>query len=1159
MKKLTLTLSIVLAATLAYAQDKMEVKDADSNLLMQVNDEGAAGSITLPGLGAVPSVFTNKIYSVGGELYFNGTKLSSLWSLNGSDVIYNSGSVGVGTAAPNSKAVLDVDAAGNDKGVLLPRLTTAQRTAISGLGASEEGLLVYDESTDSFWFWSGSEWQEMGTAGLADNLGNHTATQNIKLNGNFLSNDGGNEGIFVDGSGNVGIGTNFPFSRLSIKQSADAVSEGFRITNTAGNWIGALYMSGNGFVVNSRGTGSDNLILNEGGGNVGVGTTTPATALEVSGTVTATAFVGDGSGLTGITASGDDLGNHTATQNLNLNSNYLSGDGGNEGVFVDNNGKVGIGTNTPGSRLDVTASASNDTLVTLRNDGNSGGSVLTASSATSGAADIVDFQNGSFVVQGNGRVGIGTSSPSGLLQVGDAAQTGNQSIVLENDQNKWKQTVNSNGYYSLQDGGADRLAIDQSGNVGIGTTSPATALDVNGTVTATAFVGDGSGLTGITVSGDNLGNHTATQALNLNSNYLSGDGDAEGVFVDNSGNVGVGKTTPTTALDVSGTITATAFVGDGSNLTGITVSGDDLGNHTATQSLNLNSNFLSGDGDNEGIFVDNGGNVGIGTTSPFGKLDIEKPSGNFRILNWVGSAANQTVVIGQYAGNGFSPQVRFQGPATGFVDIGQNPAGSFVVEISDTPRLTVENDGTVTANAFVGDGSGLTGISNDDLGSHIATQTINLDGNFLSGDTDAEGIFVDDAGNVGIGTASPSDKLHIADGDLYISSASGSPALFLVDDADGSHWSIHHQRSQDKLEFGNNNINSMMVISSDGNVGIGDSNPSTKLEVNGTVSATAFVGDGSGLTGIAESGDNLGDHVATQIVNLNGNYLSGDGGSEGVFVDNNGYVGIGTNSPPFRLTIRQASDFNANEGLLIQNAAGNGGGALAVISNGFVVNSGIAGVDDLILNTGNGNVGIGKSDPATALDVDGTVTAKKLDVNGTATTTKLDVNGTATVDAVAFPDGSIQTTAAPSTGVYVVGDGDFVSQDRNKEVVTAFSGGEGGTYINDGTGDLVAPVHLPHGATVTQVTFYGYDLHDTNVKITLKRQKFYSGGTSVNLASHTSATNTGEYNAVESSISFATVDNSQYTYYVKVTLVGGTWHSAGELAVNAVVIEYSLN
>ncbi|MEM0991581.1 MAG: tail fiber protein [Bacteroidota bacterium] len=98
--------------------------------------------------------------------------------------------------------------------------------------------------------------------------------------------------------------------------------------------------------------------------------------------------------------------------------------------------------------------------------------------------------------------------------------------------------------------------------VGIGTASPNSALEVNGIVTATSFSGDGTNLTN---TGDDLGNHTATQTLNLSNNNISN----------------------------GGTITANSFSGDGTNLTN---TGDDLGNHIATQTLNLSNNNISNGG-----------------------------------------------------------------------------------------------------------------------------------------------------------------------------------------------------------------------------------------------------------------------------------------------------------------------------------------------------------------------------------------------------------------------------------------------------------------------------------------------------------------------------------------------------------------------------------
>jgi len=67
-------------------------------------------------------------------------------------------SISTDGSAPHSSAMLEVKSI--DRGILVPRLTTVQREGISG---PAEGLLVYDNDTDSFWFYSGSLWQELRT------------------------------------------------------------------------------------------------------------------------------------------------------------------------------------------------------------------------------------------------------------------------------------------------------------------------------------------------------------------------------------------------------------------------------------------------------------------------------------------------------------------------------------------------------------------------------------------------------------------------------------------------------------------------------------------------------------------------------------------------------------------------------------------------------------------------------------------------------------------------------------------------------------------------------------------------------------------------------------------------------------------------------------
>lgn len=83
-------------------------------------------------------------------------------------IVYNrtvaqpvSDGVGIGTITPHASAILDIQPPSNNKGVLIPRLTTAQMDAISPAAASS--LLVYNSTVNNFYFYDGTGWQMVGT------------------------------------------------------------------------------------------------------------------------------------------------------------------------------------------------------------------------------------------------------------------------------------------------------------------------------------------------------------------------------------------------------------------------------------------------------------------------------------------------------------------------------------------------------------------------------------------------------------------------------------------------------------------------------------------------------------------------------------------------------------------------------------------------------------------------------------------------------------------------------------------------------------------------------------------------------------------------------------------------------------------------------------
>src|SRR5690349_24205572 len=74
--------------------------------------------------------------------------------------------VGINTDAPNSRAVLDLRSPTNDQGLLVPRLSSSQRTSsafTSRLTESENGLLVFDSDEKLFYYWMHPTWRAMET------------------------------------------------------------------------------------------------------------------------------------------------------------------------------------------------------------------------------------------------------------------------------------------------------------------------------------------------------------------------------------------------------------------------------------------------------------------------------------------------------------------------------------------------------------------------------------------------------------------------------------------------------------------------------------------------------------------------------------------------------------------------------------------------------------------------------------------------------------------------------------------------------------------------------------------------------------------------------------------------------------------------------------
>ena len=209
-------------------------------------------------------------------------------------------SINQGGAVPDNSAMLDVSSI--NSGLLIPRMTLIQRNSLVTPATS---LLIYQtDNTPGYYYNSGTTavpvWVQLSTT--PDNLGNHIATTNIELTGNYLSGDGDNEGIYVTNTGNVGIGTPTPSRKLQVHESVGTSSFGQFTTATSGSSLTDGIVIGYADAVGAAifnhensnlafGTNGSYRMWLDPNGDLGVGEITPDARLHLSGTSRVTAII----------------------------------------------------------------------------------------------------------------------------------------------------------------------------------------------------------------------------------------------------------------------------------------------------------------------------------------------------------------------------------------------------------------------------------------------------------------------------------------------------------------------------------------------------------------------------------------------------------------------------------------------------------------------------------------------------------------------------------------------------------------------------------------------------------------------------------------------------------------------------------------------------
>jgi hypothetical protein len=782
------------------------------------------------------------------------------------------GNLGIGTTSPNAKLEVNGSAKIDTWEIdsyAVNNAWLAENVYFDGSDfryrANGYAMLLYSDAGSGFQL-------RMSTGtGVAGDVISTATNLSIKPNGNVQIGTTTDSGYKLDvvgqsrfGSGSKAIvgtdGTYSSYSTIGFGGTTNGYNRVFGFDGTSdGLYLAAA--TGHGIYFRVNGSGSDSMFINS-SGNVGIGTTAPPVKLRVQSSGS-TFTTPDNNDVATISIYNSNNSSATAHAIISMRtqvsggSPFISFDVENEAGYsvgmdnASNQFRIAYGWNSltahPG--LVLTQATSPNVLIGTTTD--AGYKLYVVGTGTSTNLGVV----------GNIRAG-GTGTSGGEIIASGALGNGNYVSLRHDD---------TNGYITVTRTVYDgHLILQPYGNVGIGTTSPDAKLVVTGDSTGTAKIGGISiagNYTGISLNGTlSLSNYNLLSAPNDASLFINRptgnairfrESNSEQVTIATGGNVGIGTTSPGEKLSIGDTGNVGMSITDGTHTQYVAsiATANAYGTGSTVGQLYLRGYDGIGFSGNQGgathMTLLTGGNVGIGTTSPAYKLDVDSGSGQIAARFYNSSNVSTLVYIGDTGNSDFSDLILQSNSGTG--------------EIFKNGTAYSGYGGTLSLNIYNSNGA-------------IAFHPNGI----------ANAMFINTSGNVGIGTTAPVTKLQVA-------SASNAVDVLRIGNTAGdlgsvqgvTHLAINHFNAgtnpstritayQDStsgwpggMYFSTRSLNTdsapleRMRITSAGNIGIGTTSPQYLLDVNGdaqinaqgTGPAYAYVPDGEfGLDSLLTSG-----------------------------------------------------------------------------------------------------------------------------------------------------------------------------------------------------------------------------------------------------------------------------------------------------------------